>query len=335
MNIQIIMASTINIPIAFEFRPFVAPTWSSGKAHVLGLARERHNSSGPLTGYLGSGKDVDAEISLGWLSGLQVESYPAILRASGVPQRMLEVAASPKGRADIEAEPFEILTCPCTFPLEPGKAKDAWGMRDEFLSLKKETKALFAFLEKWGFWDMSSIMHRTVPQRFLAPPEQAPVAESPLFPPNVVPYYVIPERIWEWQAFFREALSSPPDKWLAYADGMQAVMQSKRETPSSTSEWENRPETLVRSATTRPGYPHFSINRNLCLGAIDATITIDFLRKVKFRPCKRQDCGKPFAIESHHKRKYCSQYCGHLESMRKQSRERAKQAKKQNARKKG
>jgi hypothetical protein len=331
MNIQIIMAATINIPIAFEFRPFVTPSWSCGWADVIGLASERYKNSELLVGYLGSGNDLDADISSGWISELQVDSYPATLRGSGIPQGMLKVAAARQEQAHIETEPFEILTCTCTFPLEPGKPKDAWQMRDEFFSLKKNTNALLAFLERWGLWDMSSVMRRAVPLSFLASPSKTLASE----PPNTVPYYVVPERIWEWQEFFKHALTSSPDEWLAYADGMQAVMQSKRETPSSTSEWENRPETLVRSATTRPDYPHFSINRNLCLGAIDATITIDFLRKVKFRPCKRQDCGKPFAIESRHKRKYCSQYCGHLESMRKQSRERAKQAKQRNARKKG
>jgi len=50
--------------------------------------------------------------------------------------------------------------------------------------------------------------------------------------------------------------------------------------------------------------------------AILATILVDRLRGASFRFCARHDCRKPFEVKSKHERKYCSQYCGHLESLR-------------------
>jgi hypothetical protein len=50
--------------------------------------------------------------------------------------------------------------------------------------------------------------------------------------------------------------------------------------------------------------------------AILATIYVDHLHGTKFGFCKRDDCRNPYKIESKHIRKYCSQYCAHLESLR-------------------
>jgi hypothetical protein len=52
------------------------------------------------------------------------------------------------------------------------------------------------------------------------------------------------------------------------------------------------------------------------LTAILATIYLDQLRGAKFGFCARSDCRKGYEVESKHKRKYCSQYCAHLESVR-------------------
>lgn len=90
----------------------------------------------------------------------------------------------------------------------------------------------------------------------------------------------------------REALISPPEKWFASQFAYVSFWQ--------------------RSAT----YPFFALHTDMCESAIRMTVTVDLLHKVKHRICARRDCGAPFAISSRHKRKYCSQYCGHLESVR-------------------
>ena len=56
--------------------------------------------------------------------------------------------------------------------------------------------------------------------------------------------------------------------------------------------------------------------------AIFLSAWLDFARGARFRFCKRPDCPKhrpgtvPFELTSRHRRRYCSQYCAHLESMR-------------------
>jgi hypothetical protein len=47
-----------------------------------------------------------------------------------------------------------------------------------------------------------------------------------------------------------------------------------------------------------------------------ATVLSDIARGIRFKTCKRKDCQKPFPLESEHKRDYCEQYCGHLDSVR-------------------
>jgi len=50
--------------------------------------------------------------------------------------------------------------------------------------------------------------------------------------------------------------------------------------------------------------------------AILATIHLDHLRGARFHLCARPDCGRPYEVESRHKRRYCTQYCASLESLR-------------------
>lgn len=76
----------------------------------------------------------------------------------------------------------------------------------------------------------------------------------------------------------------------------------------------------MRSFFTRPEFPHYYRDIAFCADTIDASITIDFLRKVSFRICERSDCGHLFPAERKGKM-YCTQYCGHLVSVRKTRKE--------------
>jgi hypothetical protein len=70
----------------------------------------------------------------------------------------------------------------------------------------------------------------------------------------------------------------------------------------------------------RQEYPYFFFKSTGCSVAMHTAITLDLLRRVKFRLCSRKDCRTPFPIQSKHRQKFCSQYCGHIESVRKQRR---------------
>jgi hypothetical protein len=53
-----------------------------------------------------------------------------------------------------------------------------------------------------------------------------------------------------------------------------------------------------------------------CIGALLATVLLDRSGGARFRICRRSDCQELYQVQSRHRRKYCSQYCGHLESVR-------------------
>jgi hypothetical protein len=60
----------------------------------------------------------------------------------------------------------------------------------------------------------------------------------------------------------------------------------------------------------------WSISTDQCERAIKTTIAIDYSNRAHFQGCARADCGAPFEINSRRKKKYCSWYCGHIESVR-------------------
>src|SRR5208283_179242 len=94
------------------------------------------------------------------------------------------------------------------------------------------------------------------------------------------------------QKSVREALTGSAAKWLKSSESFPSL-------------WRRIPE-----------YPYFALRTNICRDAIRMTVTIDLLKKLKFKTCARRDCDLPFPIQSKHKRKYCTQYCAHLESVR-------------------
>jgi hypothetical protein len=70
-------------------------------------------------------------------------------------------------------------------------------------------------------------------------------------------------------------------------------------------------------------YPYFWAGTHRCRDAILTTITFDKFRGIKFANCARPDCpNPPYEITSKHGRMYCSQYCAHLESVRRKRKER-------------
>jgi|SRR5215831_2238869 len=106
-----------------------------------------------------------------------------------------------------------------------------------------------------------------------------------------------------------------PRRWVALKEilSMQAAV---RKAMSSPAKWFTTPFSALGPWRKRPEYPFFVLSTAECSAAISMTVTIDLLLRTPFKCCARWDCGHPFPIRSKHKRKYCSQYCGHLESVR-------------------
>jgi hypothetical protein len=50
--------------------------------------------------------------------------------------------------------------------------------------------------------------------------------------------------------------------------------------------------------------------------SILATIQFKLVQGATFQICSRRDCQLPFEVTSCHKRRFCTQYCAHLTSLR-------------------
>ena len=164
-------------------------------------------------------------------------------------------------------------------------------MRDEFLRLKESNAALLAFLNRWGPWDRLGALYIVEPTGF-----------SPRELGDPVPLAVLPSLVWERRRELRSGMLNKPDVWLS-DNAAFGTMQR------------------------RTSYPYLGITDHTCLQAIETTITLDHLRKTVWRKCARQDCENVFAMNSGHGKTYCEQYCGHLESVRR-NRAKAKAAQK-------
>ena len=62
------------------------------------------------------------------------------------------------------------------------------------------------------------------------------------------------------------------------------------------------------------------------VSSILATLIIDHLRGAKVKVCARRDCSNFFEITSRHEKKYCQQYCAHIESQRRTRKKQKREA---------
>jgi hypothetical protein len=117
------------------------------------------------------------------------------------------------------------------------------------------------------------------------------------------PFAVAPplanDKIWNFRDEMRSALKQPKKFIAEYAQGPWSRTQS------TTFELDGK-------------VPFLKIETTCFYDLLITTICADLVQGFRFHECQREDCRMPFAAETAHKRKFCSQYCGHLVSMRKQ-----------------
>lgn len=172
---------------------------------------------------------------------------------------------------------------------EPYNKVDPWSMRDDFLRANSLV-SLETFLNKYGEFSRGTGPRPKVDHKAFSEPEANEHAIS------WKPVIVHPDEIWEHKNAISTALKSGAAKWFEGASaGLDGVY-------------------------SRPEFPHYIHLDHLIVDALYTTITVDFLQGARFRLCKRRDCRLPFKRESRHKRDYCSQYCAHLESVRRNRR---------------
>jgi hypothetical protein len=163
---------------------------------------------------------------------------------------------------------------------------DAWEIREDFLSLQSEADCL-QFLNKVGRFSRS-------------------FGERGDWDFND----------FRWQLVFREFLKRSPAMWYDY------LVKLKTDEPGFNVRLIHYEVAISMQASFRlrlkwrgPDSSAVVWVRD-AVSAIIASIYVDHLRGLKFRFCARPDCRKPFEVTSRHKRKYCQQYCAHLESLR-------------------
>ncbi len=166
-----------------------------------------------------------------------------------------------------------------------GQLYEAWDVRQAFLELRTEEDFLH-FLNQYG--------------RFSPKADYAGLWEL--------------RDLRGWQQVFRDLMTHSPATWKEYLEKLTTEKPEFNARRISLALNDPRRFTIqfFWKGSARAAILH---TQNVVM-AIFATIHIDHLAGTKFRMCARPDCSKFFEITSKHKRKYCSQYCGHFESLR-------------------
>jgi hypothetical protein len=166
---------------------------------------------------------------------------------------------------------------------------EGWQLRDELFSLPDDIVALTRFLNKVGVWSSDP--------------------ESASFDWSRYPLHVQVNDVRRFRDELKDALIYQKE----FAGGIAPPLKKAK--------------TLLDLMTPHPAnnFPlRFELSE-VAAGAVTltnarqmlfATVLTDVARGIHFKTCKRKDCQKPFPVESGHKRDYCGQYCGHLESVR-------------------
>jgi hypothetical protein len=167
---------------------------------------------------------------------------------------------------------------------------DAWRLRAKFFKLPETDGALLAFLNETGVWNNRRVVHH----------------KSVRHVQEYGYHTELVREIWE----YRDRLHCALVKKAAFRESFEA----------KNSEF---PLKFKLTATVVEGV----IEAYDTYQALLASVLIDIARGLRFRICARKDCGGLFPLESRHKRKFCSQYCGHLVSIRR-ARKRQRRTKK-------
>jgi endogenous inhibitor of DNA gyrase (YacG/DUF329 family) len=282
-----VLRENFEIPARFSFRPF-SVRWEICDAELLGWGEEPRTPFSRRIDQLSVDRErVEVYIwpdsiaeRLMMVSGIRFPERAVELYRDNVPKDVLPLAETRRSRPDISGKRFKVLVCSrpefkssmAPSGLRPvDRPKDAWAMRDEFLSLEggdgDQDEWIFGlqqFLNRWGMWNY----RRGFGTRS---GEQAPGF-----------VLAFPHLLWQERNEYRKALEQP-NKWLRTAAGSLS-------TTRMVEEW-----------------PYFLVERSYCDEAIRSTITINHLRKQRFGFCKR--CGKQFERETAHKKSFCSRRC--------------------------
>ena len=199
--------------------------------------------------------------------------------------------------------------------------EDPWEIRGAFLRLKHTEDATVKFLTQVGVWKAIEDKHVTAANRKM---ELAGSFGHRIFFGRALPITL--EELWAKQSYWQKLLSSgedslrkefspPPSGNAAPFEKVDfALKSSLLNTLSLHLEWQLQRRKQDDGRITSVVEPRGVVEPFTLWELLLATTHIDLLRRAKFQICQRPDCATPFTGRE---RQYCTQYCGHLESVRK------------------
>ncbi len=190
---------------------------------------------------------------------------------------------------------------------------DGCNLRDRFLRLKLDpahSEDVLAFLNDVGVW--RAIEDNQVSQAKAGKMLVSGVFGSRYFNgrASAFTFHDLQREQDDW----RDLLANPKALKAAFGPAPQpGATPAKRYEHAIKNHFFNQ---LQVSIEWRKGLPNGLIETITGREMMTATVQLDLLRGGKFQICQRPDCAIPFATSTSHPRKYCSWYCGHIESVR-------------------
>jgi hypothetical protein len=282
-------ASNISIPARFVFRPYRVQwvrTWAL--IEDWAVSREKVSQLGVFAELLGkpqTPKRDDVLVRIGiprmeYSSGWpRSDFFECELKRCDLPPDCLQPHETPETTPDIECRVIELLAC----RLDVVNGIEATQQPNENAEDAWTMREQFFNLEK-DTLALCQFLTRWGHWNYQRQFEPGTLRVHPFT-------IVFPHRLWSLRDSYIKAVAGSPRSWLTTA------------APLSLKE------------TDKP--PYLIVQRSRCEDAIQATITIDLLAKVKFGICKRHDCRRLFKRVTAQKRLYCTPKCAHLANVRK------------------
>jgi hypothetical protein len=190
-----------------------------------------------------------------------------------------------------------------------------WKVRDKFLSVEAEPDSILGFLIETGTFFEPQAQAEGLSQKQI---EKLSQIEFEALDPDQAEAFLRDgepltlDQFRHWQFLVNSLLTTDSGKWSQFLhtddpeddDEYSATIRSAAY-PHMYFDWQQK-------------YPLGVISTHHTLPAILGTVFVDALRGAKVRSCARADCRELFEVISAHERKYCSQYCGHLVSLRRE-----------------
>jgi hypothetical protein len=190
------------------------------------------------------------------------------------------------------------------------KERNAWDCREEFLAIPEgDNEKMRRYLESVGIW---------LEDRYDPPDYEHHLREVAQHEKAGHPHPVAIFGLWKFQSMLKRSLINTRAFREMYGmalgrpeTGLQLLKESKRtvEFPLSMELGQAATGVIVLDDAFR---------------MLLATVFIDVARGIRFKVCQRKDCGKPFPLESKHKKKFCCWYCAHITTVRRNRPRRAK-----------